>query len=299
MASELGHILMFGTLDMEGHGDLHEVSRQAAHDVLQARKRQMQERITQPDWRARKQELELAQPAKLAKLVEMGEPGKHEQQFVNEQLEMPEPFKRDPFVNVKAETAEPFKQEQLVNAKLETAEPVKQEQLANVKTETAEPAKQEQLANVKTATTEPAKQEQHVKTETAEPVKQEQLANVKIETAEPAKQEQLANVKTATTEPAKQEQHVKTETAEPVKQEQLANVKTETAEPVKQEQVRRQWKAGDLRMNGPAGNLEIAEHAYVEGCCWSQSFCQNNCNTRRLINKRNYTLPQEVIILSK
>ena len=182
---------MFGTLDMEGHGDLHEVSRQAAHDVLQARKRQMQERITQPDWRARKQELELAQPAKLAKLVEMGEPGKHEQQFVNEQLEMPEPFKRDPFVNVKAETAEPFKQEQLVNAKLETAEPVKQEQ------------------------------------------------------------------------------------------------------------VRRQWKAGDLRMNGPAGNLEIAEHAYVEGCCWSQSFCQNNCNTRRLINKRNYTLPQEVIILSK
>ena len=249
MASELGHILMFGTLDMEGHGDLHEVSRQAAHDVLQARKRQMQERITQPDWRARKQELELAQPAKLAKLVEMGEPGKHEQQFVNEQLEMPEPFKRDPFVNVKAETAEPFKQEQLVNAKLETAEPVKQEQ----------------------------------------------LANVKIETAEPAKQEQLANVKTATTEPAKQEQHVKTETAEPVKQEQLANVKTETAEPVKQEQVRRQWKAGDLRMNGPAGNLEIAEHAYVEGCCWSQSFCQNNCNTRRLINKRNYTLPQEVI----
>ena len=217
MASELGHILMFGTLDMEGHGDLHEVSRQAAHDVLQARKRQMQERITQPDWRARKQELELAQPAKLAKLVEMGEPGKHEQQFVNEQLEMPEPFKRDPFVNVKAETAEPFKQEELVNAKLETAEP------------------------------------------------------------------------------AKQEQHVKTETAEPVKQEQLANVKTETAKPVKQEQVRRQWKAGDLRMNGPAGNLEIAEHAYVEGCCWSQSFCQNNCNTRRLINKRNYTLPHEVI----
>ena len=69
----------------------------------------------------------------------------------------------------------------------------------------------------------------------------------------------------------------------------------ETAKPVKQEQVHRQWKAGDLRMNGPAGNLEIAEHAYVEGCCWSQSFCQNNCNTRRLINKRNYTLPQEVI----
>ena len=104
---------------------------------------------------------------------------------------------------------------------------------------------------------------------------------------------------TETAEPAKQEQHVKTQTAEPVKQEQLANVKTETAEPVKQEQVRRQWKAGDLRMNGPAGNLEIAEHAYVEGCCWFQSFCQNNCNTRRLINKRNYTLPQEVIILSK
>jgi hypothetical protein len=92
---------------------------------------------------------------------------------------------------------------------------------------------------------------------------------------------------------------VKTQTAEPVKQEQLANVKTETAKPVKQEQVHRQWKAGDLRMNGPAGNLEIAEHAYVEGCCWFQSFCQNNCNTRRLINKRNYTLPQEVIILSK
>jgi len=104
---------------------------------------------------------------------------------------------------------------------------------------------------------------------------------------------------TETAEPAKQEQHVKTQTAEPVKQEQLANVKTETAKPVKQEQVHRQWKAGDLRMNGPAGNLEIAEHAYVEGCCWSQSFCQNNCNTRRLINKRNYTLPQEVIILSK
>ena len=130
-----------------------------------------------------------------------------------------------------------------------------------------------------------------------EPFKRDPFVNVKAETAEPFKQEQLVNAKLETAEPVKQEQlaNVKIETAEPAKQEQLANVKTETAKPVKQEQVHRQWKAGDLRMNGPAGNLEIAEHAYVEGCCWIRSFCQNNCNTRRLINKRNYTLPQEVI----
>ena len=98
MARELGHILMgadmFDTVEMEGHGKLHEVSRQAADDELQARKRQAN----------------VAQPAKLAKRMktETVEPVTCKQQALNVKTEISEPVTcKQERLNVKTEMAEP------------------------------------------------------------------------------------------------------------------------------------------------------------------------------------------------